>query len=166
MFRIIKWLVIVAVVAAIVMWVTGLRVKGKTIQDYLAPVTQSKIVKEGMKDIRSIVGEGLKSAGEAISEDVTDAERKQLDNVLKEELKKGKPIEGAPGQKALPPQMKPKPEPEKAMLINEREAAKAQGASNDSIEKKVESIIKEATQQQLAPPPQTEIPAPAGQPKK
>lgn len=107
MWRLIKWVVFLSIVGVIVLWFTGWKIRGKTIQEYLKPYTESNLMKEGIKDIRSIVGESLKAAGEAISEDVTDSERKQLDTLLKQELKMGKPIEGAPGQVALPPQTQP-----------------------------------------------------------
>jgi hypothetical protein len=104
MFRLIKWLVFLAILAALVLAITGEKIRGKTIEEYLAPILGSKQFKEAVRDIRAIVGQGLKAAGEAISEDVTDDERKQLDNLVKQELEQGKPLEAAPGQVALPPQ--------------------------------------------------------------
>ena len=106
MWRLIKWLFFLAIIAGIVLAVTGYKIKGKTIQEHLAPVLKSRVVKEGVKDIRSIVGEGLKAAGEAISEDVTDSERNEFEGLIKQELKKGRPIEGSAGQEALPPSFK------------------------------------------------------------
>lgn len=107
MWRIIKWIILLAIIGGVVLWFTGYKVAGKTIQEHLKPVLEKKIVKEGIHDIRQIVGEGLKAAGEAISEEVTDSERKQLDDLLKQEMMKGKPIEGSPGQQALPPAAPP-----------------------------------------------------------
>lgn len=107
MFKLIKWLIVLGIIAGVALWVTGYKVKGKTIQEHLKPILEQKMVKEGIHDVRSIVGEGLKAAGEAVSEDVTDSERKQLDNLVKQELDKGKPIQGAPGQHALPPVTQP-----------------------------------------------------------
>jgi len=106
MFRLIKWLVILAIIAAVVLAITGYKIRGKTIQEHARPVMKSKIVKEGIRDMRSLVGEGLKAAGEAISEDVTDSERRELEGMLREELKKGTPIEGAENQEALPPKFR------------------------------------------------------------
>lgn len=103
MWRLIKWLIFLAIIGGIVLWFTGWKVGGKTIQEHLAPVLENKVVKEGIKDVRSLVGEGLKAAGEAISEDVTDEERKELDRVLKKELEAGKPVSIPRGQKALKP---------------------------------------------------------------
>lgn len=104
MFKLIKWLIFLAIIGTGILWYTGTKVKGKTVKEHLAPILESKTIKEGMKDIRSIVGEGLKAAGEAISEDVTDKERKELDNLVKQELEKGSPITGATNQKALSPE--------------------------------------------------------------
>lgn len=107
MWRLIKWVVLLAIIAGVALWITGYKVKGKTIQEHLKPILEDKALKESVRDIRSIVGEGLKAAGEAISEDVTEDEKKQLDDVLKKELMLGKPIEGTPGQQALPPETRP-----------------------------------------------------------
>lgn len=103
MWRLIKWLFFLAIVGALVMYFTGWKLGGKTIQEHLKPILEKKEVKEGIKDVRSILGEGLKAAGEAISEDVTDEEKKQLDDVVKDELQKGKPVTMPPGQKSLSP---------------------------------------------------------------
>jgi hypothetical protein len=103
MFRLIKWIFFLAIVGSLVMYFTGWKLGGKTIQEHLKPVLEKKVVKEGIKDVRSLLGEGLKAAGEAISEDVTDDEKQQLDNMVKEELKKGKPVTMPPGQMPLAP---------------------------------------------------------------
>ena len=110
MWRLIKWLFLIVIIGSIVLWVTGWKIRGKTIQEHAIPITQTKMFKEGVKDMRSLVGEGLKAAGEAISEDVTDSERKQLDELVRKELQFGKPIPGAPDQVALPPQLNPEPD--------------------------------------------------------
>ena len=112
MWSIIKWLFLIAIVGGIILWLTGTKIGGRTIEEHAKPVLEMPMVKEGIHDIRQIVGEGLKAAGEAVSEDVTDAERKQLDNLVKQEMMTGKPIEGAPGQQALPPQVQPQTTPQ------------------------------------------------------
>lgn len=122
MWSLIKWAFFLGIIACVVLWYTGYKVKGKTIQEHLAPYTQSKMLREGIRDIRSLVGEGLKAAGEAVSEDVTDSERKQLDNLVKQELNSGKPITGVANQKALPPEQTNKAAPEprpKADLVKD-----------------------------------------------
>ena len=103
MWGIIKWLFIIGIIGGAILWFTGIKLGGKTIQEHTKPVLESPMVKEGIKDVRQLVGEGLKAAGEAISEDITDSEKKQLDDLVKQEMMKGKPIEGVPGQQALPP---------------------------------------------------------------
>jgi|GEM_PF-1224204 len=106
MWKLIKWLFFLGIIAVIALAITGKKIRGKTIEEHLGPILQSKVVKEGIKDIRSIVGEGLKAAGEAISEDVTDDERKQLDDVLRKELRTGQPVQMPPNQQALTPDVK------------------------------------------------------------
>lgn len=102
-----KWCFTLGIIAVVVMWATGYKVRGKTVEEYLDPYLKSKMAKEAMKDFRSIVGEGFKAAGEAISEDVTDNERKQLDDLVKQELMNGKPISGVKNQEALTPEVSP-----------------------------------------------------------
>lgn len=108
MWRLIKWVMFLAVFAAAALAITGYKVGGKTIQEHFKIITGSELVKEGVKDIRALLGEGLKAAGEAISEDVTDEERQQLEGLVREELQKGRPIEGSPEQEALPPKIRQK----------------------------------------------------------
>ena len=105
MWKLIKWLFFLAIMAALWLAITGQKFMGKTIEEHLEPYIDSKLVKEGIKDLRQLVGEGLKAAGEAISEDVTEDERKQLDELVRQELLRGKPIQMAPGQEALPPRI-------------------------------------------------------------
>ena len=102
MWRLIKWLIIIGIISAVVLYFTDYKIRGKTVEEWSAPLMKSKVIKTGVKDIRAIVGEGLKAAGEAISEDITDDERQQLEGLLKEEMHKGSPIEGAENQEALP----------------------------------------------------------------
>ncbi len=106
MFRLIKWLIFILIIGAVVMYFTETKYKGKTIQEHAAPILNGPFLKEGIKDVRALLGEGLKAAGEAISEDVTDVDKKKLEEVLKKELAEGKTIEGVLGQKALPPDFK------------------------------------------------------------
>lgn len=110
MWRILRWLFVIAIIGGGVLWYLGYPIGGKTVKEHLAPILESKTFKEGVRDVRQIVGEGLKAAGEAISEDVTDSERKQLDTMVKDELTQGTPIEGAPGQQALPAAPAPVPQ--------------------------------------------------------
>ena len=106
MWRLIKWLFTVAVIVGILLAITGQKIAGRTIQEHIRVLAKSEVVKEGIRDIRALVGEGLKAAGEFISEDVTEKEREQLNRLVREELDQGRPIEGRPGQKALPPRIR------------------------------------------------------------
>jgi hypothetical protein len=106
MWKLIKWLFFLGIIAVIALAITGKKIRGKTVEEHLGPILQSKVVKEGIKDIRSILGEGLKAAGEAITEDVTDEERKQLDDIVRKELSTGQPVQMPPNQQALTPDIK------------------------------------------------------------
>lgn len=112
MFKLIKWLVFLAIIAAAFMLLTGKKIAGKSLEDYLDPILGKGTVRNAIHDVRAIVGEGLKAAGEAVSEDVTTDERQQLDNLVKQELEKGKPVEMLPGQTALPAQAQPAVQPQ------------------------------------------------------
>lgn len=107
MFKLIKWLLLLAIIAAIFFAVTGKKIGGKTLDEHLTPILGKGAVTNAMHDIRALVGEGLKAAGEAVSEDVTIDERKQLDDLVKQELQKGSPVQMLPGQTALPAQVQP-----------------------------------------------------------
>jgi len=107
MWKLIKWIIITCIIAGVFFTITGYKIHGKTVQQYLAPILESNMVKEGISDIRSVVGEGLKAAGDAISEDVTDSDRKQMQKVITNEIKTGHPIDGSSKQEALPPKIVP-----------------------------------------------------------
>ena len=131
MWSIIKWLFLIVIVGGAILWFTGTKIGGKTVKEWAQPVLEKPMVKEGLHDVRQIVGEGLKAAGEAVSEDVTDSEKKQLDNLVKQELEKGKPIAGAPGQQALSPapqvnvapQQPSQPRPGAAQMLQQTQPA-------------------------------------------
>ncbi len=104
MFKLIKWLIIIAIVAIIVLWVTGTKIRGKTMADYARGIVGAKTYDEGVKDMRSLVGEGIKAVGEAVSPEPTTDEKKELENVIKQEMQApqaGAPQSGAP-QPAAP----------------------------------------------------------------
>lgn len=107
MFKLIKWLLLLAIIAALFFAVTGKKIGGKTLDEHLTPILGKGAVNNAMHDVRALVGEGLKAAGEAVSEDVTTDERQQLDDLVKQELDKGKPVPMLPGQTALPAQVQP-----------------------------------------------------------
>lgn len=101
MLKAIKWLIIIALIVFIVLWATGYKVGGKTVSDYIKGVVGAKTYDESVKDMRSLVGEAIKAVGEAVSPEVTPEERKELEKVIKNELKQGS--EGEPKQKTLSP---------------------------------------------------------------
>lgn len=83
MFKLIKWLILIAIVGGVVLWFTDVQVRGRTLKDRVQEFQKTQLYQEGMKDLRAIVGEALKALGEEVSGEVTDDERKQLENVIK-----------------------------------------------------------------------------------
>ena len=88
MFKLIKYLILLAIIIVVFFAVTGRKFKGKTMGEHAKSIQQSKFYRETLKDVRTIVGEAMKAVGEAISEDVTDDDREALEKVLKEDMKK------------------------------------------------------------------------------
>lgn len=110
MWKLIKWLFFIAIIAFIVLWITDYKLNGKSVKDYVKDAVGEKTYDEGVKDIRSLVGEAIKAVGEAVSPEVTPEERKELEGVIQKELGKGEePAPSkAPEQTPLPP-VKPNP---------------------------------------------------------
>ncbi len=88
MWKLIKWLFFLSVIALIVLWVSGYKIAGKNISEHVKGIIGAKTYHEGVKDIRSLVGEAIKAVGDAISPEVTPEEQKELENVIKKELEK------------------------------------------------------------------------------
>jgi FtsZ-interacting cell division protein ZipA len=86
MFKAIKWLIIILIVAIIVLWITGYKIRGKTMADYARGIVGAKTYDEGIKDIRSLAGEAIKAVGEAVSPEPTADEKKELEDVIKKEM--------------------------------------------------------------------------------
>lgn len=106
MWKLIKWLFFIAIIAFIVLWITDYKLDGKSVKDYVKDVVGEKTYDEGVKDMRSLVGEAIKAVGEAVSPEVTPEERKELEGVIQKELGKG--AEPAPEQAPAAP-AKPNP---------------------------------------------------------
>jgi len=90
MFKLIKWLFILAILAVIALAATGYKIGGKTVVEHFKSIVGAKAYDEGMKDMRSLVGEAIKAVGEAVSPEVTQDERKELENVIKKEMEGSK----------------------------------------------------------------------------
>ena len=106
MWRLIKTLFWLVVLAIAVLAITGYKMQGKTVTEHFRSFTQNKAYKENVKDLRVLIGEAFKALGSEISDEVTEDERRQLDSLVKRELTGGAPIKGAPQQQALPPEKK------------------------------------------------------------
>lgn len=152
MLRIIKWTIILSIAAVLYMKFSDYKIAGKTIDERWDALTKNELVKEGVKDMRAILGEGLKAAGEAISEDVTEEERKELDSLVKKELMSGKPIAGAISQVALPPVVKEGAgeAPAGAKKIEDAIIGAAKQEIREAIDAKLKSDGKASTSQPLA----------------
>jgi len=86
MFKAIKWLFFIVLIAIIVLWATGYKIRGKTVSDYARGIVGAKTYDEGMKDMRSLVGEAIKAVGEAVSPEPTKEEKEELEGVIQKEL--------------------------------------------------------------------------------
>lgn len=69
-------------------WIANYKVDGKPLYQTVKGFLSSGNYKEGVKDMRVFFGGLLKTMGEQIQEDVTEDERKQLDNMIQKEMKK------------------------------------------------------------------------------
>jgi hypothetical protein len=102
MWKLIKWLILIAIVGALVLWFTDIKVRGKTLKERTEEFKKTQLYQEGIQDIRAIVGEALKALGEEVSGEVTDDERKELENVIKSNMDQGGTTSGAPEGKTIP----------------------------------------------------------------
>jgi hypothetical protein len=104
MWKLIKWLFFIALIALIVLWITDYKIGGKSVKDYFKGVVGEKTYDEGVKDIRSLVGEAIKAVGDVVSPEVTPEEQKELEGVIQKELGKGGGPAPAPVQPQTPQQ--------------------------------------------------------------
>lgn len=86
MWKLIKWLILIGIIVGVILWFTDFRVGGKSLKERVEEFKQTPLYQDGIKDVRSIVGEALKALGEEISGEVTDDEREQLNNLIKENI--------------------------------------------------------------------------------
>ena len=92
MFRLLRLILLIVVIAVAVFAVTGYKINGKTIQDYYHSLSENKEVKEGMKDLRVLVGEAIKAVGEEMSDTISDEDREKMEDLVKKELEEGKKV--------------------------------------------------------------------------
>ena len=86
MFKLIKWLILIAIVTGLVLWFTDLKVKGMTLKERADEFKKTTLYQEGIKDMRALVGESFKAIGTEISGEVTDEERKELEGLIKKNM--------------------------------------------------------------------------------
>ena len=106
LFRWIKNLIVLALLAAALYWASGhFSYQGRTYRDWVTLVYNSPVWQEGSKDFRVWAGQVLQGAGKKLQEGVTPAEQKKLENLIQGDLvKQGQP---------LPPAVKSSPIPAK-----------------------------------------------------
>ena len=153
MWKLIKRIFMLGAAGNAVLWYTGYKIQGKTIGEHLAPYLKTQAV----KDLRSMLGEGLKAAGEAVSEDVTDEDKKALANVLKQELEKGKPVAALPGPNVPASAAGIVPQASTTQPIPEKQAAKQQTLSA-AVKQMQEQAAKEKAGIPQQTAPQTQKP--------
>lgn len=119
MWKLIKWLILIAIIGAVVLWFTDVKIRGKSFKNRYHDFKKTELYQEGVKDIRAIVGEALKALGEEVSGEVTDDERVELENMIKKAMDK-EGANGAQQDKTIPEGAKTwkqqtlKPQPKKA----------------------------------------------------
>lgn len=98
-FRWLKKLLILALLVLAAIFLMEHTTTGQRVKDYFAGFLKSDTFNEGVKDLKVLTGETLKGIGDKIQEGVTPEEQKQLDNIFKDKLMKGKaPSEGVAKQ--------------------------------------------------------------------
>lgn len=61
------------------------------LRDKVNELKTSPVVKEGVKDLKTYAGEVFKGVGNKLENEVTDEERRQLDELLRKEIEAGTP---------------------------------------------------------------------------
>ena len=85
MFKLLKYIIILGIVGAIFLAFTDKKVGGKTVREHFDFITKSQTAKDMAKDVRVLVGESMKAVGEAISEDIPESDKKELENIIQKE---------------------------------------------------------------------------------
>lgn len=87
MFKLIKILVFTAIVAAATLYVADMQWKGKTVREHFKDAYKNGLFAEGYKDLKTWTGDVLHTAKKVSVDGVTDKDKKELENVIKNELK-------------------------------------------------------------------------------
>lgn len=87
LFRWIRRVLFLAVFAALVWWGASYKVNGRSLVQVAKGFVGSKNFDEGVKDLKMFFGGFLKSVGEELQEDVTEEERKQLESIIRKEVR-------------------------------------------------------------------------------
>lgn len=83
LFKLVFWVVL----AVALFWVATCKVNGKPFYEVARGFFSSGGYKEGVKDLRIFLGGFLKAVGEQIQEEVSDEDRKKLENLIQQQMK-------------------------------------------------------------------------------
>ncbi len=86
-FRFIKNIVLLAMVVAATLYVANYKVGGKTVQEHVTEAYNSGLIAEGVKDLKTWVGDIFKTGQKVAKDNITEKDRAALENLIKNELK-------------------------------------------------------------------------------
>jgi aconitase B len=86
-FRWIKTLIFIAIIASITLFVADYKWHDKTIKEYVTDAYKSGLIAEGYKDIKTWIAEIFKVTQRVANEKLTEKDRTALEAVIKNELK-------------------------------------------------------------------------------
>jgi len=86
-FRFIKRLLFVVVIVVVTLYVAGYEYKGKTVQARFQEARKSGLISEGFKDIKTWILELFRVGNKVAKDQLTENDKKELEDVIKNELK-------------------------------------------------------------------------------
>lgn len=86
LFRWLKNIVYIAVIATATLYIADYNVKGKQVRQYVKDAWKSGLIVEGAKDIKTWAVQ-LFDAGKKVSDNISEKDRKEMEKVIKNELK-------------------------------------------------------------------------------
>ena len=91
--RMVKHLIVFVLTLWGLWWMANYSYQGKPLYQYAFTFFGSEKYREGIKDLRMLTGGFLKTVGQQIEEDVSDKDRKALDQLIQDQTKhqKGNP---------------------------------------------------------------------------
>ncbi|OGQ21590.1 MAG: hypothetical protein A3I05_03560 [Deltaproteobacteria bacterium RIFCSPLOWO2_02_FULL_44_10] len=93
MWRLFKFIFFSGLLILAALTILGHEIGGKTIPEHVRSFLSRDGMKENVKDIRVLVGEAIKAVGSEIEGEVTEAEQKAMEKLVKEALEETPPPE-------------------------------------------------------------------------